>query len=259
VPDLFDMELRATRRDRAARLGTELFLYERAFEDCLDRLSLVQRGFERAMLIGCPDPDWRRRLHDFAGDVDVRDPGPAFAQAASGEVVVEDNWTPAPSTYDLMLAIGTLDTVNDLPRALLSLRLAMNPGGLFLGAFSGGDTLPQLRAAVRDADAVTGVASPHVHPRIEASALAPLLTRCGFLDAVVDIDRAQVSYSSLARLVADLRGMGTTNMLDQRSKRSLSRAALAAASTAFARAGDGDRTTETFEILHFACWSPSAP
>jgi hypothetical protein len=38
MPDLFDIELRASRRDRAARGGTELFLFERAFADCLERL-----------------------------------------------------------------------------------------------------------------------------------------------------------------------------------------------------------------------------
>src|SRR5205085_8706503 len=31
VPQLFDMKLRALRRDRAARIGPELFLFERAF------------------------------------------------------------------------------------------------------------------------------------------------------------------------------------------------------------------------------------
>lgn len=256
MPNLFDMDLRAARRDRAARLGPELFLYERAFEDCLDRLSLVQHRFERAILVGCPDRGWPTRLQAFASVVDVADPGFLFAQAAHGEVIVEDSWEPAPANYDLVLAVGALDTINDLPRALIASRLAMKAGGLFLGALSGGDTLPQLRAAMRDADIVIGAASPHVHPRIEASALAPLLTRCGFLDPVVDVDRVQVRYASLARLVADLRRMGATNMLLQRSKQPLSKAAFAAASAAFDRASDGERTTETFEILHFACWNP---
>ena len=259
MPNLFDMELRAVRRDRAARLGPELFLYERAFEDCLDRLSLVQQRFERAILIGCPDRGWPARLQAFASIVDVADPGFLFAQAAHGEVIVEDAWKPVPATYDLVLAIGALDTVNDLPRALIALRMAMRAGGLFLGALSGGDTLPQLRAAMRDADVVTGVASPHVHPRIEASALAPLLTRCGFLAPVVDVDRVQVRYASFARLIGDLRRMGATNILTERSTKPLSKAALAAASDAFDRAGDGERTTETFEILHFACWNPPIP
>ena len=56
MPDLFDMKLRALRRDRAARIGPELFLFDRIFDDCLERLALVNRRFERALLIGCPNP-----------------------------------------------------------------------------------------------------------------------------------------------------------------------------------------------------------
>src|SRR5690242_3203030 len=89
VPDLFDMELRALRRDRAARLGPELFLLERAFEDCLDRISLMRRRFGRALLLGCPDPDWRERLAAFADQIDARDPGGLFAAAAAGEQLIE--------------------------------------------------------------------------------------------------------------------------------------------------------------------------
>ena len=58
VPLLFDPDLRAMRRDRAARAGAELFLYERAFADCLERIALMQRRFGDALLIGCPDPAW---------------------------------------------------------------------------------------------------------------------------------------------------------------------------------------------------------
>src|SRR3954454_3354684 len=193
VSQLFDIELRAFRRDRAARIGPELFLFERAFADCLERLALVQRRFARGLLIGCPDQSWPTRLREFLGDVEVCDPGPLFAEAAGGQTIVEDEWTHSPAHYDLVLAIGTLDTVNDLPRTLKSIFLAMRPASLFLGAASGGDTLPELRSAIRAADAVTGVASPHVHPRIEASAVAPLLSQAGFLMPVVDVDRPRVS------------------------------------------------------------------
>src|SRR3982751_1174630 len=70
-PELFDMELRALRRDRAFRNGVELFLYERAFADCLDRIGLVQQSFRSALLIGCPDPDWPARLGELADQVDT--------------------------------------------------------------------------------------------------------------------------------------------------------------------------------------------
>jgi NADH dehydrogenase [ubiquinone] 1 alpha subcomplex assembly factor 5 len=254
----FEVELRALRRDRAARTGPELFLFERVFADCLERLALMGRGFERALLIGCPDPGWPRRLGQFAQHVEVCDPGPLFADAGRGRTIVEDNWTPAPKIYDLVIAIGTLDTVNDMPRALNSIFRTMRAGSLFLGAMSGGDTLPQLRSAMRAADLVAGIASPHVHPRIEASAVAPLLSHEGFVMPVVDVDRAKVAYPSLQRLIADLRRMGATNILGSRSRQGLSKPAYSAALHSFAAASDGKGTVETFEILHFAAWTPAS-
>ena len=255
MPDLFDMKLRAVRRDRAARVGPELFLYERAFADCLERIELVQRKFARALLIGCPDRSWTDRLRVPAGEVHVVEPGDLFATAAGGQTIIEDQWAPPAPPFDLVLAIGTLDTVNDLPRALLVIRRAMVPDGLFIGAVSGGDTLSQLRAAMRAADQATGDATAHVHPRIEASALAGLLGAAGFAMPVVDVDRVQVAYPSLERLVSDLRAMGATNVLTARSRRPVSRLARQAARDAFAAAGDGRKTTELFEILHFAAWT----
>jgi len=248
--ELFDMELRAVRRDRAARTGPELFLFERVFADCLERIALVQRRFERALLVGCPDPGWPDRLRQTSNSVDVRDPGPLFAQAAGGEPIVEDAWLPEPRAYDLVVAIGTLDTVNGLPLALRILFEAMADDALLIGAVSGGETLPKLRSVMRAADAVAGAASAHVHPRLEASQLAPLLSNAGFAMPVVDVDRVNVNYASFERLVGDLRMMGATNVLRERARVPLSRAAYRAAADAFA----GDRTAETFEILHFAAW-----
>ena len=76
---------------------------------------------------------------------------------------------------------------------------------------------------------------------------------------VVDIDRVEARYSTLADLVRDLRAMGATNVLRQRSRRPLTKSARTAAFEAFAAAGRDGRTTETFEILHFAAWTPDRP
>jgi SAM-dependent methyltransferase len=233
--DLFDADLLKLRRERAARAGADHFLHERAFADCLERIGLIARRFERALLLGCADPAWPERLRAFAGQVDV------------------DEIT---ASYDLCLSVGTLDTVNDLPVALTALRSVLGPDAFFIGALAGGDTLPELRRAMRAADSVQGGSVPHVHPRIEASALAGLLSAAGFINTVVDVDRIQAAYSSLGDLVRDLRGMAATNVLHQRSRRSLTKAARAAATAAFASAGRDGRTVETFEILHFGAWTP---
>lgn len=254
VPDLFDMHARAQRRDRAARIGPELFLCERAFADCLERIALQQRRFDRALLIGCPDPQWPVRLGAYASAVDIYDPGALFASLSHGATLIEDAFEPVQRTYDLVLAIGTLDTVNDLPLALRLIGYSMRGDGLFIGAVSGGDTLPQLRAAMRAADAVSGAAAPHIHPRIEPSALAPLLADAGFAHPVVDVDRVPVSYLSLERLVSDLRAMGSTNVLSARPL-FVGKEARLSAIRAFSAAGDGLRTVENFELLHFAAWT----
>ena len=216
----------------------------------------MNRRFERALLIGCPDPSWPERIRAVAGHVDVRDPGPRFVESTGGATITEDAWEPAAGAYDLVVAIGTLDTVNDLPIALRLIGYAMKAGSPLIGAVSGGDTLPKLRAAMRAADALSGTAAPHIHPRIEASALSPLLADAGFVRPVVDVERVQVSYSSLERLVADLRAMGATNVLCAKPP-PLTRAQHGAASRAFEGSREA-RTIETFEVLHFAAWTPES-
>jgi SAM-dependent methyltransferase len=250
---LFDHRLRALRRDRAVRTGTETFLYDRAFEDCLDRLTTIQRDFPTVLLAGCPNLDWPRHL--APRQVTVIDPGPLMAARAGGQCADLESLPFDPGSFDLCLSIGLLDTANNLPLAAAALNLILKPGGLLLGAIAGGHSLPRLRKAMLAADAATGRASPHVHPRIEPASLAHLLTSAGFSMPVVDIDRAELAYRSLDGLVDDLRAMGATNLLSGRSRQPLGRASLAAARTAFMNGED--RPTEQVEILHFAAWKAS--
>ena len=247
---LFDHRLRALRRDRAARIGPELLLYERAFVDCLERLADIRTDIAVVLLVGCPDPSWPQRLR--AGRVAIVDPGPLMADRAGGQCADLESLPFDGDTFDLVLCIGTLETANDLPLAAAALHLVLKPGGLLLGAIAGGQSLPRLRNAMLAADAVTGQVSPHLHPRIEGPGLAQLLTGAGFAMPVIDVDRVELSYGSLDGLVRDLRGMGTTNILQSRSRRPLSRFALEAARAAFLNGAD--RANELIEIMHFAGW-----
>jgi len=255
---LFDRQARSLRRDRAARRGPALSIYRRAFDDCLDRIGDVSRQFTSALLIGCPDPAWRATLERLVPNVAVVDPGALFAEAANGRFGDEDLIDLPPATHDLCLAVGTLDTVPDMQRALLAICRALRPDALLLGAVAGGATLPMLRAAMRAADRASLGASPHVHPRIEASALGPVLSAAGFATPVVDVDRVTVAYLGFDQLVDDLRAMAATNILSARGRLPLGRAALDAACAEFARLAEDGLTRETFEILHFAAWTPSS-
>jgi NADH dehydrogenase [ubiquinone] 1 alpha subcomplex assembly factor 5 len=250
---LFDHQLRALRRDRAVRSGTENFLYDRAFDDCLERMADIRSDFREVLLVGCPNPDWPRRLG--ARRVAVVEPGPLMAIRAGGQCADLESLPFDGDSFDLVITTGVLDTANNLPLAAAALHLVLKPGGLLLGAIAGGQSLPRLRHAMLAADAIAGQAIPHVHPRIEASSLAHLLTDAGFAMPVVDIDRVALSYGSLDGLVRDFRAMGATNILSTRSRRPLSRSALEKARTAFLDGTGG--AAEQVEILHFAAWKPA--
>jgi NADH dehydrogenase [ubiquinone] 1 alpha subcomplex assembly factor 5 len=250
---LFDHRLRAMRRDRAARTGTEFFLYDRAFDDCMERLAEIHGEFPDVLLAGCPNPAWPGRLGDRL--VTVLDPGPLFAERAGGRCADLEALPLEPGRFDLCVCIGLLDTANNLELAVAALHLVLKPGGLLLGAFAGGHSLPRLRGAMLAADAVAGQASPRVHPRIEAPSLGQLLTSGGFRMPVVDIDRVDIAYPSLGSMVIDLRRMGATNVLHARSRRPISRTALDVARAQFL--GSSERAVEQMEILHFAGWKPA--
>ena len=252
--ELFDRNLRALRRDRAARAGSDPFLLNRAFEECLDRLRDISRPFKRALMLGCPSPDWPPQLRTIAHDVDVIDPGILFAERASGLQAEEDRHDFGENQYDLCVAVGTLDTVNDVPLALQLIGRSLRPDAPLIGAIAGGNSLPKLRASLIEAGRSTGRVVGRTHPRIEPAAMAQLLNAAGFAMPVVDVDRVRLRYENLDSLVRDLRSMAATNILAQQPP-IMSKAEALQARMVFSALGHEGRTDETVEILHFIAWT----
>jgi SAM-dependent methyltransferase len=255
----FDRALRRLRRDRAARSFVDAdYLHRLVAEDLLDRLDVVTRRFERALVLGGAGTDLADGLRARGIEVVCADPGLAFARAAEGVQADEDRLPFADGAFDLAVSLGVLDGVNDLPGALLLLRRALKPDGLFLAAFAGAGSLPRLRSAMLAADAAEGGAAPRIHPQIDVRAAGDLLTRAGFALPVVDCHGVDVRFGSLLSLVRDLRAMGGTNVLAARSTRPIGRYGLAAAMADFAGHADADgKTAERFEIVHMLGWSPA--
>lgn len=252
----FDRSLRRLRRDRAAgRFAEADYLHRLAADEILERLQFVKRDLRRALDLGCAGGYLTQRLRERGFEVTPCDPGAAFAGAAQGVQADEDRLPFADGAFDLVVSVGALDSVNDLPGALLLIRRALRPDGLFLGAFAGAGSLPRLKRAMLAADSVEGGAAARVHPQIDVRAAGDLLMRAGFTLPVVDSQPVDVRFHSLMGLVRDLRAMGATNLLVERSRRPLGRLGLAAAIADFDSAGD--KTVERFEILHLLGWSPS--
>ena len=257
----FDRRLRRLRRDRAAARGGEAFyLHHRIADELVERLDLVTREFRSALDLGCGDLYLTRRLRERGLAVTPADPGALFAAAAGGVQCDEDRLPFGDAMFDLVVSVGLLDSVNDLPGALTLIRRALRPDGLLLAAFAGAGSLPRLRRAMRAAEEAEAMeaSSPRIHPQIDVRAAGDLLGRAGFALPVADCETVTVRFPSLARLVDDLRGMGATNLLAARSRRPLGRFALAAAAADFAADADADgKTAEHFEIIFLSGWAPA--
>src|SRR3546814_14159615 len=76
------------------------------------------------------------------------DPGFANAREMKGVQADEDALPFADASFDLIIACGTLESVNDLPGALILIRRILRPDGLFLAAFAGAGSLPVLRVGL---------------------------------------------------------------------------------------------------------------
>src|SRR5439155_24013442 len=133
--------------------------------------------------------------------------------------------------------------------------------GLLLAALIGGDTLSELREAFAAAEAeIEDGISPRIVPFADVREIGALLQRAGFALPVTDVDRLTVRYASPLALMHDLRGMGATNVLIERSRRPLRRATLARMMDVYGeRFGEVDgRIRATFEIVWLSGWSPHA-
>jgi NADH dehydrogenase [ubiquinone] 1 alpha subcomplex assembly factor 5 len=255
----YDRRLRRLRRNRAAKNFAQAdYLHHLAADELLDRLSLVKREFKDALVLGAPDNHVAARLGQLRMGVTAADPGQRFGEAA-GVQCDEDRLPFADAAFDLVLSVGLLDGVNDLPGALTLIRRTLRPDGLFLGAFVGAGSLPRLRSAMMAADAAEGgAASPRIHPQIDVRAAGDLLVRAGFALPVADSDSILIRVPHLLALVSDLRTMAATNILAARSRRPIGRSGLAAAIADFSAGADADgKTNERFEIVYMIGWSPS--
>jgi hypothetical protein len=234
----------AIRRLRASRIRDEArFLHRRAIDDLLERLAAVKQGLHETFVLG-PDRDLAARLGES---------GRSVLQGEAADLIGR------PGAFDLIASVGRLDTINDLPGALVLSRRALKPDGLFLAAFSGAGSLPALRRAIRAGEEAEGRgAAARIHPQIDVRAAGDLLLRAGFVLPVVDRDVVEVRYPTLSRLVADLRAMGATNQLNDRAP-PFGRLGMAAAIADFAaQAGPDGRTAERFEIVHVSGWAGPA-
>jgi len=266
-PRLFDRALHRRRLDRAAASYAG-FLKRRAAEDLVERLAAVRRDFPIAVDLGARDGGFARALaaSDAAAKVGLLVETDLSAAMLAGRMgfrlVADEERLPfAPESLDLVVSSLALHWTNDFVGALIQIRQALKPDGLFLAAMLGGSTLNELRTALTTAELeLCGGAGPRVSPFADAFDAAGLLQRAGFALPVTDVDRVTVRYDHALALMADLRAMGETSVLVEGAGRPLTRPLLARAAEIYAQrfAEPDGRVVATFEILALTGWAPHA-
>jgi SAM-dependent methyltransferase len=256
-PRLFDRALLDRRRKRVAADPAD-FLLQAVADDLLDRLAAVKRTFTLAADLGTPTALLADRLRQSPQVQQVL----RIDRLANTDIAGDPELIPlAPASVDLIVSALALHWSDDLPGVLAQIRNALKPDGLFLAAFLGGETLTELRQSLTQAEEeVTGGASPRVAPFAELRAAGALLQRAGFALPVIDQDRRTVRYDTALHLMRDLRAMGATNVLIERSRKPLRRQVLVRAAAIYAeRFSDPDgRIRATFDIISLSGWAPHA-
>jgi SAM-dependent methyltransferase len=250
-PPLFDFSASQMAHSRAARLDGDRFLDRAAADGLADRLAAVMRKFERGLWIG-PASESEQLKQDVAPEI-----APFAAHwtcaAFDGHEILK-----AEGPFDLAVSLYSLQAINDLPGALVQIRRALKPDGLFMAALLGGGTLSELRDAFAHAETQTrGGISPRVSPFADVRDLGGLLQRGGFALPVSDVERLNVRYRDFAGLARDLRAHGLTNVLSQRSRKPLRRDTLAALLAHYAQHHSEDgKLLARFETLYLTGWAP---
>lgn len=233
-----DPRRRAAKHTRARRRGGDLFLHARAYAECAERIALLAELPTRVVVTTPSGMEWAAAAHGL-GDAQV--------------IALADL---EPRCADLIVAVGVIEHADDPALAAFILAHAVTPQGNVIGATLGSGSLARLRGAMLDAERMQGRAVQRFHPLLDSPSLAGLLTEIGLRNVVVDVDRVEVGYRSMDRLVADLRDMGGSSSLAG-SIPNIGRAARRQAAANF-MAGQ-DRVTESFEILHFSALAGNVP
>ncbi len=261
---IFDQALVARNRKRALRTfdPKATFLLDIAAEELAGRLAIVERRFETAV-----------SLHDATGEAAAA----ALRTGKVGDIArielaggYRDNVLPVreapleapdltPASLNLVLSPLSLHLTNDTPGVLVQIRRALKPDGLLLAAIPGAGTLQELRDVLLAAESeIYGGVSPRVIPFADVRDVGGLLQRAGFSLPVVDAETYTVRYDSLFDLMRDLRAMGMTNPLADRSRKPLARRFFLRAAELYAeRHSDPDgRIRATFSIVYASGWAP---
>jgi len=264
--ELFDRSLLRRRRARfAGEMGEHEALLSHVAAEIADRIGAILRDFPLALDLGAYHGVLGRAVAALpsVGEIIYAESVPALAaRCPRPSVVCDEELLPFKDESLALVVSGlALHRVNDLPGALIQIRRALRPDGLFLGAALGSSSLKELRHALIEAEAeLHGGASPRIAPFADVRQYGALLQRAGFALPVTDAELLMVTYPTPRDLMREIRALGGGNVMAARRKEPLPRGTLERAEEIYrSRYGTPEgKIAASFEIVYLSGWAPHA-
>ena len=242
--NIFDEELIKCRQERAKAQGFVSFLHDQVIVDLKNRINEQKQEFLSIEIIGPFARYWGHSLpyktYNFCEDTNIL--------------------TIKPKSRDLIISALYLHLVNDPIARLVQMRLGLTRQGILFAYAFGENSLYELKRSFEYAELkVLGKVSRRVNPKIDIPTFGKLLRRAGFDHCVSDKLNYTVDYSDPMNLLSDIRGMGETNAMIERSRRPLPKRVLSHAMEYYREnyktLKKNNKYQATFDVVCLTGWS----
>ena len=199
---LFDINRVKENKIRSRESRSRSFLLKRVFGDLENRILDLPQGWECGLIEGCRKNDLKKL-------------------SKNNKVTISESShnTAKTQSFDLYANLMQLHWSNDPYSDFFEKVKFLKPKGHFMCCLFGSETLNELRDSFSKAEIkLFGAASPRISPLPEIRDVGNLATKVGLNNCVVDRDIIKVDYERLLDLFLDIKKMGETNAILERSK-----------------------------------------
>lgn len=154
------------------------------------------------------------------------------------------------ASMELIFSSLTLQWCSDLDAAFGECRRLLKPGGAFLFATLGPDTLKELRDSWAEVDGME-----HVNSFVDMHDVGDLLVSAGFADPVLDTERITLTYRDLMKMLRELKQVGANTVLGRRMGGLTGKRRFGAMREAYERLyAESGVYPSTYEIVYGLAW-----
>jgi malonyl-CoA O-methyltransferase len=153
-------------------------------------------------------------------------------------------------SIDLVWSSLALQWLDDLEATFRGVHRVLKPGGLFIFASFGPDTLKELRAATGDLDG-----HRHVNQFVDMHDVGDALVHAGFSHPVMEMEHLTLTYPELSGLLRELKAIGAHTVKQGARDGLMGKAAWRRLTDNYERFRVDGRLPATYEVVYGHAWA----